>query len=577
MNKLSLFLLVLIIPLLLTAQVTVRDTTIIWHTFNYELNEDNTIKWSTDDEFDVVEKTYTGIVIENTYLKVTLLPELGGRILSMIYKPTGNEELYQNPVGSPYGIGEDWFYYKWLMVYGGIFPTLSEPEHGKAWLLPWESTIVKEVSDTISLQMSWRDTVQLGGIDLNKWRYGKTNLKCEFTVTLIKGKSSLEADFALYNDSNESLDYEFWTCLTLAPGSIPGNPQCTSGTEIIIHASKIKIPSWYPDIARMEDRIQDEYGIYTFNSLRYWANWANDGIAYPWDDTDKNYWGLINHDNKEGIIRIADNSITPGIKIWAWGYEQSQNIDPFKDPKEAHRPYVELWAGHSNEFFESAQIENNSVKQWKEIYVPTVGLSNITHANDKIIANLKLDDENIVNLSFVTTYPEYDFNVIIKISGENQQILISESISPDPVNGNQLTIELPTNQTWLEGDSLVCIIMDSDGETFLRASIPLDSVTTDVASKSIAFGKDFEIYQNYPNPFNPETIISYSLPKSGFVTMKVYDVLGKEVSVLVNGHKKAGKYEVIFNSSSNELAAGVYFYQLKTNGHTQTKRMVLLK
>ena len=66
-------------------------------------------------------------MLENRYLKVTLVPEFGGRILSIIYKPTGHEQLYRTEVGVPYGMTAGVFYYDWLMVYGGIFPTFPDP------------------------------------------------------------------------------------------------------------------------------------------------------------------------------------------------------------------------------------------------------------------------------------------------------------------------------------------------------------------------------------------------------------------------------------------------------------------
>ena len=85
----------------------------------------------------------------------------------------------------------------------------------------------------------------------------------------------------------------------------------------------------------------------------------------------------------------------------------------------------------------------------------------------------------------------------------------------------------------------------------------------------------FSLEQNYPNPFNPSTVISYQLPVSGDVTLKVYDILGNEIAILVNEYKTAGKYEVEFNASS--LPSGVYFYQLKAGEFRKTKKMVLLK
>jgi len=85
----------------------------------------------------------------------------------------------------------------------------------------------------------------------------------------------------------------------------------------------------------------------------------------------------------------------------------------------------------------------------------------------------------------------------------------------------------------------------------------------------------FSLSQNYPNPFNPTTKINFALPKSGLVTLKVYDVLGKEVSTLVNEVKNAGTYSFEFNASS--LTSGVYFYKLEANGFSDVKKMLLVK
>jgi hypothetical protein len=85
----------------------------------------------------------------------------------------------------------------------------------------------------------------------------------------------------------------------------------------------------------------------------------------------------------------------------------------------------------------------------------------------------------------------------------------------------------------------------------------------------------FKLYQNYPNPFNPVTKISYDLPKSGFVSLKVYDMLGREVTTLVNEVKKEGSYLVDFDGSN--LASGVYFFKLKSNDFVDIKKMILLK
>jgi len=85
----------------------------------------------------------------------------------------------------------------------------------------------------------------------------------------------------------------------------------------------------------------------------------------------------------------------------------------------------------------------------------------------------------------------------------------------------------------------------------------------------------FKLDQNYPNPFNPSTTISYQLPTSGQVTLKVYNILGDEVASLINEEKPAGSYEVKFDAS--QLSSGIYFYKLQTGSFIETKKMMLLK
>ena len=88
---------------------------------------------------------------------------------------------------------------------------------------------------------------------------------------------------------------------------------------------------------------------------------------------------------------------------------------------------------------------------------------------------------------------------------------------------------------------------------------------------------DFTLYQNYPNPFNPSTRIEYAIGSGQFVTLKVYDVLGREVATLVDEYRDAGSYSVEFRIKNLELSSGIYFYQLKAGEFVETKKMLLLK
>ncbi|HET6273086.1 MAG TPA: T9SS type A sorting domain-containing protein [Bacteroidota bacterium] len=85
----------------------------------------------------------------------------------------------------------------------------------------------------------------------------------------------------------------------------------------------------------------------------------------------------------------------------------------------------------------------------------------------------------------------------------------------------------------------------------------------------------FQLYQNYPNPFNPSTTIGFDVAQNTFTTLKVYNLLGQEVATLVNEQMKPGTYEVKWNASLQ--SSGLYFYQLRTDGLTESKRMLFLK
>ena len=89
------------------------------------------------------------------------------------------------------------------------------------------------------------------------------------------------------------------------------------------------------------------------------------------------------------------------------------------------------------------------------------------------------------------------------------------------------------------------------------------------------FVNEFRIEQNYPNPFNPSTKISFNVPQESFVKVKVYDIIGNEITTLVNEVKSAGYYEVEFVAEN--LSSGIYIYQLRANDFIQTKKMILLR
>jgi hypothetical protein len=98
---------------------------------------------------------------------------------------------------------------------------------------------------------------------------------------------------------------------------------------------------------------------------------------------------------------------------------------------------------------------------------------------------------------------------------------------------------------------------------------------TSVSTSHPVVPGSFNLQQNYPNPFNPSTTIKFELPRASQVTLTVYDILEREVSVLVNERKNAGVYEVKFDGAN--LASGVYFYRLQAGTYVETRKLLLLR
>lgn len=124
-----------------------------------------------------------------------------------------------------------------------------------------------------------------------------------------------------------------------------------------------------------------------------------------------------------------------------------------------------------------------------------------------------------------------------------------------------------------------CSISDITLGKSMYITLYIDDVninyTTDIKPISSEIPSKYFMFQNYPNPFNPVTYIKFDIPENEFVTIKVFDMLGHEVKILVNEKLNAGSYKVDWNAS--EYPSGVYFYRLQTDNYTEVKKMTLIK
>ncbi len=155
--------------------------------------------------------------------------------------------------------------------------------------------------------------------------------------------------------------------------------------------------------------------------------------------------------------------------------------------------------------------------------------------------------------------------------------------------GNKSSIDLHSKSpSPVESKGLFLSNIPNDFDNGLRANLTPTDIGAD--ARNFVFGfpvpaeddntseivKEFHLYQNFPNPFNPSTTISWQLPVSGKVTIKLYDLLGREIETIVDGYFEAGKYRKLFNINY-ELPSGVYLYQMKSENFIEAKKLMLLK
>lgn len=384
-----------------------EDASTTFTHYDYEFTEGTTTPNYRVDQANVsdrvVEEQVDAIVVENKYIKATFTPDYGARLLSLIYKPTGNDLLYANPVGTPYGHGGNSpFYANWLMVWGGVAPTFSEAEHGKYWFLPWDYEIV-ETDDQISIVMTKTDTINHR--QDGRFRYGATGMEISATYTVYKDRPVVDLDVSLHNPNAVAKEYEYWTLTTLGPGRPlhEGSPT----VEHLTPLEKVRRDSSYTWMADVERRVNPEAPANSeagrelyFDNMRYLSRWlGGNGIAYGLDlpeNPQGDWWGAVNHENEEGVVRVSENDITTGMKFWTWGFNSSFDTNPYSKGNSG-RPYVEPWGGVTDRFFLPDVLGPGETKSWTETFMPTQDMYSITNANEHGAALVAFGDDGTVS------------------------------------------------------------------------------------------------------------------------------------------------------------------------------------
>ncbi|MFA5403777.1 MAG: M28 family peptidase [Ignavibacteria bacterium] len=249
-------------------------------------------------------------------------------------------------------------------------------------------------------------------------------------------------------------------------------------------------------------------------------------------------------------------------------------------PQSVYTYYV--WSATTYTSNQNKQILDNEYT-YDTIYIPQQGIIedvelnlNLIHANDGDILITLIKDATINNLSQFNG--DGGQNYTNTMFDDSATVLITQGTPPFTGQFKPQNPMTGFRSKQMQGNWILRIYDIRAGNTgnLLNWTLNL-KYSTQVSVKKVEniIPEKFELYQNYPNPFNPTTKIKFQIKDAGLVKLTIYDLLGKEVEILVNENLKAGVYEYGFNSKN--LSSGIYFYRLSTGDFVDTKRMVLLK
>ncbi|MFZ0454342.1 MAG: T9SS type A sorting domain-containing protein, partial [Ignavibacteriaceae bacterium] len=348
---------------------------------------------------------------------------------------------------------------------------------------------------------------------------------------------------------------------------------------------------WYPlyfDMSRAS--VADTTAGNSFNSLKYPLG------KFLLQYTGGNWDGSIYIDRVEFINSVVSAPAPPAV-VWVAADFQILNnglqgfyVPSYCDGKISRALDVsttnKTYVLKGNADFSLSQHKFGIVRD----SIPLLDTNGVDYADTALFdiylpANMPADSGGIVQFVISgeatnNTWTQFDFNIdnhAMKAGKWNILVMdlysLVNSGTVDPSKPAQFVVQIyyPNNVTW-KGS----VLFDSLAFTGIKRNGQLPPAPlVGVENNDNAVVKEFRLYNNYPNPFNPTTNIKYDLPKETFVTIRVYDILGREVATLVNEKQSSGRYIIKFDAS--DFASGMYICRIKAGSFIKSHKMMLLK
>jgi hypothetical protein len=183
--------------------------------------------------------------------------------------------------------------------------------------------------------------------------------------------------------------------------------------------------------------------VFEWNNLSYFGHWEDQGTGFANPDYRAGWSGLSNYDNGTSILRVSDNTETPGLKLWTFG-KQSLSVD-INDSAEWLRPTIEMWHGVTPEFWNRGSMAANEVRTWRDQYFATLGMREITAASEHGAMELSSSAsgaDTVLSLTATLTVPHQSVRAILRLDGN---VVAEETVVVDPAAATNVSGAVPSS------------------------------------------------------------------------------------------------------------------------------------
>jgi hypothetical protein len=335
-------------------------------------------------------KTFKTTVVENDYMRLTFLPDLGGRLYQVLYKPTQQTLFYNNLVLKPTPWGPD-RQGGWLAV-GGMEWALPVNEHGYEWGVPWKCATDRQPDRvTVTCQDST----------------ASDRVRAEIAVTLPAHAAFFIVHPTVKNGTRTPLPIQFWINAQLALNEKNVSPE----TEFLLRGSGVFIHSTGNDFVPSANvPAADAKGpshpvswpVIGGRDLSYYGNWQ-DYLGVFLTGSSADYVGAYNHANDLGLVRVFPRDPARGVKLFAFGPAFGGRRLFADDDSD----YFELWGGLAPTFYDYEQrpFAPGEERSWDEYWIPVVHTGGVSGAFRAAVLNLSIDGNGRVTVSALGTTP----------------------------------------------------------------------------------------------------------------------------------------------------------------------------